>query len=152
MSDHLPIIISIDCGVSRSHSSSNLIKSRYVMSEKNYKKFEIIIKNENWSELGKEQISQLSPHDAYNIFLKKFKDSFERAFLLRNNNNTINSNQKRSLLPWLTDSLIRSCRKKFRLLKIYKKTGTVIARNKYVKYKNILKQTLRHEEKIYYEN
>ena len=52
----------------------------------------------------------------------------------------------------MTDGLLKSCRKKSRLLKIYKKTGASVARTRYVKYKNILKQALRHEEKCFYEN
>ena len=52
----------------------------------------------------------------------------------------------------MNESLLRSCRKKSRLLKVYKKIGTNVARLKYVKYKNTLKQALRHEEKKYYED
>ncbi len=52
----------------------------------------------------------------------------------------------------MTNSLLKSCRKKSRLLKAYNKTGTSMARNRYIKYKNILKQALRHEEKKFYEN
>jgi len=46
----------------------------------------------------------------------------------------------------------KSCRKKSRLLKINKKTGTHSARINYVQYKNVLKQASSHEEKNHYEN
>src|SRR3989442_3289538 len=51
----------------------------------------------------------------------------------------------------MTPSLIRSCRKKSRLLKIYKKTGSFSARKKYTTYRNVLKQAIKQEEKAYYE-
>src|SRR5437867_6954625 len=51
----------------------------------------------------------------------------------------------------MTPSLIKSCRKKSKLLKTYKKTGTEISRIKFIKYKNILKQALRQQEKTYYD-
>ena len=47
----------------------------------------------------------------------------------------------------MTDGLLKSCRKKSRLLKIYKKTGANIAKIRYIKYENTLKQALRPEEK-----
>ena len=52
----------------------------------------------------------------------------------------------------MTESLLKSCRKKSRLLKVYKKTGANIAKIRYIKYKNTLKQALRHEEKKFYEH
>ena len=47
----------------------------------------------------------------------------------------------------MTFALIKSCRKKSRLLKAYKKTGSSLSRNTYIVYKNTLKQALRHAEK-----
>ena len=51
--------------------------------------------------------------------------------------------------PWLTKSIIKACHKKSRLLKICKKTKTPLAKTNYTKYKNMLKQIIRKEEKNY---
>jgi len=150
ISDHLPILLDIKFGYTKSKNNDISHKNRYIMNEKNYLKFENSLVNENWSFLDKYQINKFSPNEAYNIFLDKFKICYDRAFLLQNNKSCKNRRGK-PLLPWMTENLIRSCRKKSRLLKIYKKTGAAVARNKYVKYKNTLKQALRHEEKYYYE-
>ena len=150
ISDHLPILLDIKFGYTKSKNNDISHTNRYIMNEKNYLKFENSLVNENWSFLDKYQINKFSPNEAYNIFLDKFKICYDRAFLLQNNKSCKNRRGK-PLLPWMTENLIRSCRKKSRLLKIYKKTGAAVARNKYVKYKNTLKQALRHEEKYYYE-
>jgi len=122
------------------------------MSENNYRKFQCSMGAEDWSIFDSPNLQLLSPHDSYGIFLERFKNNFNRAFLLRNNNpNKKKSTNKKTSQPWMTDGLIKSCRKKSRLLKVYKKTGSSVAKVKYVTYKNILKQTLRNEERKYYE-
>ena len=47
--------------------------------------------------------------------------------------------------------LLRSCRKKSRLLKAYKRTGTIVNRIKYTKYRNTLKNAIRQAEKNHYQ-
>ena len=83
------------------------------------------------------------------MFSKKFTAIFDKCFKFTQHNS--DKHTKHKLQPWLTLSLIKSCRKKSRLLKIYKKIGTPLARKRYIVYKNALKQILRNEEKSYYD-
>ena len=115
-------------------------------------KFQKDISKENWSQFEPQNLSMLSPHDAYNNFETLFRMKFDRAFKTYTDLTSASSRKgKKRNLPWLTDGLIKSCKKKSRLLKAYKRSGTVGSKIRYVKYKNILKQLLRKEEKKYYE-
>jgi len=93
-------------------------------------------------------INLLSPNEAYNLFYQQFQKHFDKSFLYTNNNKKVYEHKSQ---PWMTSSLIKACRKKSRLLKIYNKTKTIAARAKYVAYKNVLKQLIRQEEKAYYQ-
>src|SRR2546425_1266089 len=62
------------------------------------------------------------------------------------------SPRQTKIQPWITFSLLKSCRKKSRLLKIYKKIGSTAARKNYITYENTLKQILRSEDKNYYDS
>ena len=92
----------------------------------------------------------MTQNQAYDIFSSKFKNLFDKC--LASNRAVGVDPSKNKLQPWFTNNLIKSCRKKSRLLKAYKKTGSPLARIKYITYKNIFKQPLRHSEKSYYEN
>jgi len=150
-SDHLPILLNIDCCDFKKKSRNSQPTTKYIFSEDRYLKFQQELNNETWSFLTNNNINLLSPNEAYNLFYSNFKIYFDRSFLTSNLNTNKNYPAKNPQ-PWMSNSLIKSCRKKSRLLKIYKKTGTVTARNKYILYKNILKQALRQEERLYYEN
>ena len=52
--------------------------------------------------------------------------------------------------PWVTKSLIRACRKKSRLHKIYKKFPNDINKIKYRNYKRLLKACISNAEKDYH--
>ncbi len=80
ISDHLPILINISSNDIKSRAVIDSQPNRYIMSEKNFCKFQTIIRSENWSILENENINLLSPHESYNIFIKKFKESFDRSF------------------------------------------------------------------------
>ena len=144
ISDHLPILINITLKTFKINTVTQRSYIKPVFSKHNISKFQSKLSSEDWSELIGPNLN-LSSNDAYNYFYQKFKYQFDKAFLPSNQSTTKTISQ-----PWMTNSLIKSCRKKSRLLKICNKTKTT-ARNNYVSYKNILKQAIRQEEKIYYE-
>ena len=152
ISDHLPVYINISYTETKNTVDSNCYSNNYIMSEQNFQKFQSFIKFEDWSVFDQKNLQQLTPNEAYINFINKFKVCFDNAFSVNKNKDKKKTcSDKKISQPWMTHSLIKSCRKKSRLLKIYKKTGTVISRINYIKYKNILKQAIRHEEKCYYE-
>src|SRR3989442_1999422 len=124
--------------------------SNYFMSEKNFTKFKSSVAGEDWDSLMNTHLNLMSPDQAYDNFLNSFKNIFDKCFLAAAHSNAPHRQTK--IQPWITFSILKSCRKKSRLLKIYKKTGSTAARKNYITYKNILKQILRSEEKIYYDS
>ena len=50
----------------------------------------------------------------------------------------------------MTDSLIKSCQIKSKLLKTYRKYHNIVSKTKYKNYSKVLKSTLRNAEKLYY--
>ena len=151
ISDHLPILLDINCSNLKTNLRHYQPAKKYIFNEDRYKRFQQELNNEAWPFLSQNNINLLSPNEAYNLFYSNFKIYFDRAFLTSNLNTNKNCQTKNSQ-PWMSNNLIKSCRKKSRLLKIYKKTGTITARKNYILYKNILKQALRQEEKLYYQN
>src|SRR6266516_3083749 len=107
------------------------------------------MQQEDWNDLENQNLNLLTPNEADSLFINKFQDNFDQSFNLKNSE--IKKCIKGKLNPWVTKSLIKACWKKSLLLNIFKKTRTHLAKIKYIKYKNILKQAIRHEEKIYYE-
>ena len=155
ISDHLPVLLTINIQNYNKSLATNLNDrplNSYMFNDHNYALFQNAIANENWSFFSSNNLTELSPNESYNLFFSKFKNIFDRSFLHSNRNGVgFRSQKKKRDVPWMTFNLIKSCRKKSRLLTIYKKTGSFMARNNYVTYKNILKQILRQEEKNYYE-
>ena len=150
ISDHFPTFLNINLSPIRSFSAKKETREKRIYNTKNFSQFLESIKHEFWFPPTGNNYSfeNLTPHEANDVFIEKFSQHFVKAFkkVLMNGNGGKNNSQ-----PWMTDSLITSCRKKSRLLKIYKRTGTNISRIKYVRYKNVLKQAIKDAEKKSYE-
>ena len=58
---------------------------------------------------------------------------------------------KKKSQPWMTYALIKSCRKKSRLQKMYSRFPNGVNKHKYISYRNTLKTCLRLAEKNYYQ-
>jgi len=121
ISDHFPILININSEGIKSSTPNILKDNKYIMSDNNFHKFHCYMRSEDWSILEKQNIDLLSPHESYNIFLERFKNNYDRAFLTCNTNP-----HKKKSQPWMPDGLIKSCRKKSRLLKVYKKKPVLV--------------------------
>ena len=152
ISDHLPILTIINCDVTIHHTDKDTAFATRNFNTVNYSNFIDTIKNTNWNSILEQNLlSQLTSHESYNIFFQKFSAIFNKSFPKNTSLRENSLNQKKILQPWMTPSLIKACRKKSKLLKNYKKSKTNISKIIYIKYKNTLKQAIKHEEKLYYE-
>jgi hypothetical protein len=102
-----------------------------------------LLENETWND-----IYNLSNPDDISILLDdKLNRAYNASFPLEQRKHRI---YKTKTKPWLTKSLLKSCKKKNRLYKNYLKHKTVESFNKYRTYKNKLTIILRKCEKQYY--
>jgi exonuclease III len=141
ISDHLPIFVILDCKI-------DLIKkSKFVMSRPNNEQatahLYALLENETWND-----IYNLSNPDDISILLNdKLNRAYNASFPLEQRKHRI---YKTKTKPWLTKSLLKSCKKKNKLYKYYLKHKSVESFNKYRTYKNRLTIILRKCEKQYY--
>lgn len=141
ISDHLPIFAIIDLKtiitskvkfISYRPTSDNLING-----------FINTLNNENWSEM----IKLKDPDHILESFNNKLFSLYESHFPLI----TKKARQyKNKMKPWMSPSLIKSCKTKNKLYKTYLTTRTDLALYKYKIYKNKLTTILRKCEKQYY--
>jgi hypothetical protein len=80
-----------------------------------------------------------------NIYAQIFEDNFPR--LRQKTKNTSQLPRK----PWLTQGLLVSCKKKYKLYAKMRKRPTVYNKTKYTVYKNKLQNLLRKAQRLYYE-
>jgi len=119
MTDHLPIFMNINIGPLQDLHQINKVANRYLYNDENFKKFQNYIRNESWSALTSNHINLITPDEAYNTFINKFRTNFDKSFISTPKIGTPRALKK--CQPWLSFSIIKACRKKSRLLKIYKK-------------------------------
>jgi hypothetical protein len=89
-------------------------------------------------------------NDVYKNFLTTFVTVFDSTFPKQVTKKQHENTPNKKHCPWMTNALIRCCRKKTRLLKIAKKHKSVVNSTKYRLYRNYLKKTLKFAEKNYY--
>lgn len=130
-------------------------EEKRIYSTENFHTFNFNIENTNWYPLhpNNQIFATKSPNDTYDIFFGKFYNAFNNSFPKQKTLTKDSHLVKPKLtLPWMSKTLLKACRKKSRLLKIYNKTKSDKSKLIYTRYKNTLKQILRNEEKRYYEN
>ena len=90
----------------------------------------------------------------FNDFLNTFLNLYNAAFKITPSYHAKgkNPNNKSNLCPWITPQLLRCCRVKSKLFKLYRRFKTNVARIKYKNYSKILKYSLIKAEKLYYSN
>jgi len=149
ISDHLPTIINID--MQNKHpitAESTEDDQRRCFNSSNFKDFYNKLKCANWSDICSKCLIATDPTPIYNEFSTKFYKLYNESFPLKTD--TWKSN-KRNHHPWMTQSLVRCCRKKSRLLKKFNKFPNVVNRIKYKTYRKTLKQTIVTAESNYYQ-
>ena len=144
ISDHFPVAI---------HLKTHLEKIKNTFIQKRFydavsiANFKIFLNNVDWSNLYEFTSCTCDASDAYDIFFDIYGSGFEKYFPIR----TFKlSNHMTPRHAWITKGLMRSCVKKSKLYKKYKKSGTSLDKNIYIAYRNRLKLLLRIAEKNYY--
>jgi exonuclease III len=143
ISDHLPIFVILD---SYSHQKN---KTKFVSYRPNNEKalanLQAALDEESWTET----LTLSNPDLILDSINTKLNTLYNHNFPLTTRKARI---YKTKLKPWLSPSLLKSCKTKNKLYKIYLKTKTTRALEKYKRYKNKLTNILRKCEKQYYTN
>ena len=122
-----------------------------VYNKENYDAFYQKLKSINWqyySDLaGSSSNTDLSFAEFYSVFYSAFLECFP----VRTQSNSYKNKHGRVLQPWYSQSIIKSCRKKSRLFKNYKKFPTTVNKIKYNNYKKTLKSCITLAECKYHQ-
>jgi hypothetical protein len=142
ISDHLPVFTMLSQNVSvQKEKVTFKYKRKFLDSDKI--KFENDILNESWQFI----LDEIDPNLAYNAFANKIKFLYDKYFP------KVKFKIKQQLYrakPWITKSLLISCKRKNKLYKKWLRQKTDSAINKYKTYKNKLNHLLRIAERKYY--
>ena len=147
ISDHLPIYAVIKHGDNPSHldTAKNQTLKRRKLDSEALLCLQNSLRNTDWGPVINPSVSDVNI--AYNTFLEKFLDAYNRACPIQN----IKLKKKSIQKPWMTDGLKHACKKKNRLFKRYLCIKNDLSEQEYKNYKNVLTTTLRAAEKDYYE-
>lgn len=145
ISDHLPTLLSVN--LTFEPPVSNILdQTRRQFHASNFDNFKTLLADTDWIALSQTLDDIRDPNLMYDNFHAVFYSIFDKAFPRITH---VKKNNKKTK-PWMTLQLIRSCYRKSKLLKTYKKYPTDGNCNKYKQYANILKMTLKTAEKNYY--
>jgi len=146
ISDHLPIftIFTIIATI-----PNNLGKSKYVTYRPKPINALTDLTNDLINEDWTETLSLEDPDHILSSFNTKIYALYNKNYPLTTKKARI---YKTKLKPWMSPSLIKSCKTKNKLYKIYLQSKSNIALDKYKQYKNKLTNILRKCEKSYYTN
>lgn len=146
ISDHYPIILKLDLNITKNRPPKFV--SKRIFNTKNTADFIRSLSQINWLEIQQSISEKRLPHIGYTMFSDIFVSKFEEHFpKVKMKLNTRNSPRK----EWITTALIKCCKKKSALYKIFKQKPTAQHKQKYLKYSKILKKLLAAQEKKYYE-
>ena len=149
ISDHFPIIVNISLSqVDHKPNIESTLSRTY--NKRNFDDFYTKLKSTNWHYISELANSRLNPDDAYNEFYHAFYEIFNKSFPKENQINYCQKSGK-LLRPWFTHAIIKSCRKKSRLFKNFKKFPTAVNKIKYNIYKKTLKSCILTAEHMYYQ-
>ena len=140
VTDHLPIFQLTNLSVSSCQKTSPYlyINQTDPSSLNSFQRDLLIV---DWNEV----FSSSNIDEAYDLFLNKFKITYESNFKPQKINK-----KKRPRKPWITPSLIKCINKKNRLYKIFCQKRNVSSECKYKKYRNKLNSILHFARKQYY--
>ena len=149
MSDHCPTYISVDLQCSDKFAQAEKYKRSF--NKENFNSFKEKLKSIMWNDFvyGSPAVDNCNPDLLFNSFYNKFKMLFEESFPVKTiSNKTLKG--KANLKPWLSESILLSCKVKAWLLKLFIKHPTRVNRTKYRLYANTLKSIIRAAERNYY--
>ena len=142
ISDHLAIF-SIFSAFSHEKNTSTPTGNHYkrIFNDSNLQSFFNKISNVSWND----HLLSDDVDEKYNTFLQIFKDNYEECFPLKS------FSQKRKLKnPWITNDLLKLCRKKSILYKKYLQNPSDYRKEKYKKYRNFVTIKVRQAKREYF--
>ena len=140
ISDHLPIFAIMPGYVQTSYN--NKYFTFRDKNPENLARFKSEIETVNWAGLPDFN----NPSRAYGAFLKKYKQIFNRCFLLKK----VKAKNVSLKKPWFSKALLKSVRKKNILYKRFLNNPTSRSEFLYKCYKNKLNHTIRVAKRLYY--
>lgn len=146
ISDHLPVILHLETSLIK-RTRPTVIKKRIYS--------QIAIENfnndlaiyDNWRSVYDHCSSGQDASNAYDLFHNQYNIIFNKHFPLKSLKCSYRLTPRHE---WMTKGLIKSCLKKSKLYKKYRKTGKTVDKNCFVAYKKKLKHLLKVAEKTYY--
>ena len=147
ISDHLPIITWTQ---TKPHTMQNMgkIEMTRTTSKEASEMFKSTLSNVDWAPIIA-SCNENDPSQAYNLFVKVIKASYDKAFPLKpkkiSKKNTFHQ-------PWMTQGLLNSIKKKEKLYIKYIKNPTPENKNIFTKYRNNYKVIRTRVEQSYYTN
>ena len=153
ISDHFPTLVVIDCKTTNIDYDFDIPKDLNIRlyNKHNLDMFKTKLYQIDWNVFSVGSTAAGVKHDTnflYNLFATTFENIFNESFPLTQKH--VKNKNKNKYCPWLTPSLMKCCRKKSRLLNVYKNHKTTVNFTKYKLYRNCLKSTLRSAESMYY--
>ena len=141
ISDHLPSFVITKLSNSKCDSSLNLIIQRD-FNNNNLGKFKEALSNTDWSNV----LSSTDANVSYNNFLEKFSNTYNSCFP------TIKRKSKQNVPrnPWITSSILKSIKHKYRLYKKFIKVPSTENKGKYKTYKNLLSKIIKTAKRMHY--
>ena len=147
ISDHFPIAIQIEKSVRKVNLNVNYKKR--IFDSFSIKQFRDELQTMPWDEVYNCVNNADDTSGAYECFHGIFHSIFIKHFpeITRRGNNKMTPRHE-----WMTKGLMRSCLRKSKLYKSYRKKGTADSKRKYIAYRNRLKIILhKAENKFYFE-
>ena len=141
ISDHLPIFHISDLKA-RSHVSPNKYSTSRLIDKENIDKFKVNLGSLNWKTVYESTDSNI----AYNIFLNKFNDFYDKTFPLKKRK----IRKTRARKPWISKGLIKSITVKNKLYKKFLKERNSPSEHKFKSYRNKLNHLPKIEKKRYF--
>jgi len=141
ISDHFPVAIHLKSLLQK--SNDNTYQKR-VFDDISIAKFNTFLNTVDWSSLLEFTLSTCDASAAYDLFIDIYCTGFETYFPLRT---FTLSNRMSPRHAWITKGLMRSCIKKSKLYKKYRKEGAGKNKDKYIAYRNKLKLLLQIAKK-----
>ena len=145
ISDHLPTLLITDLNEYNNQAAAMQPLTTRDFCAKNYDAFSHRLKETTWNH----QPTQVTTANDINInyanFAIKLTEIVNKSFPYKDKPKIKSKNMCKK--PWLTPSLIKSCRKKSRLQKKYILNPSTINRIKYTSYRNKLKIILKTADK-----
>jgi hypothetical protein len=115
-----------------------------VITDEGKRKFINSIKDIDWNQ----QLSSSDPSlDEYDILINIISSEYNKCFPFTKSHKSRKNTPRK---VWMTESLVRSCRKKEKLYKLYVKNQTEHNKLKYKNYRNKLNKLLHSVEQDYY--